>query len=171
MTEKSITQEELKYYLTYNEETGVFTRNVKMGHYVANTPAGANHSSGYRTTSINGKQYLLHRLAFLYMEGYIPTQVDHNDQNRKNNKWSNLNASTNKNNSKNHTLRCTNNSGFTGVNWGKREKKWRARVMINGMEKYLGTFDNITDAVMARKQANIKYNFNANHGSQKFCHE
>lgn len=50
-----------------------------------------------------------------------------------------------------------NTSGFPGVN--KKGTKWCARINIdgNGKKTHLGYFDNLDDAIEARKQAEIKY--------------
>ena len=39
--------------------------------------------------------------------------------------------------------------------------------MVYGVEKYLGTYHDINEAVEARKKANIKYGFHENHGKHK----
>lgn len=40
---------------------------------------------------------------------------------------------------------------------GIRNGKFRARIMVNKKEIYLGDFDNLQDAIEARKQAELKY--------------
>ena len=49
-------------------------------------------------------------------------------------------------------LRKNNTSGHKGVCWDKRINKWRAEIMIKGKSHYLGSFENIQDAIKARKQ-------------------
>jgi hypothetical protein len=51
----------------------------------------------------------------------------------------------------------TNKSGTMGVSWHKRMNKWHVRITINHREKHIGYFENIEDAIEARKQAETKY--------------
>lgn len=46
-----------------------------------------------------------------------------------------------------------NTSGFVGVTWDKQTRKWLAALMWNGQTFTLGRFENIQDAVNARKTA------------------
>ncbi len=55
----------------------------------------------------------------------------------------------------NDKLRSDNTSGYKGVY--KAIDKWQAKIGFQGNEYYLGTFDNIEDAIKARKEAEEKY--------------
>lgn len=48
-------------------------------------------------------------------------------------------------------------SGIKGVCWHKSKKKWRANIGIKGQKIDLGYFDDIEDAIKARKAAEEKY--------------
>ena len=50
---------------------------------------------------------------------------------------------------KKERLYSHNVSGIRGVGWHKGSNKWRARIVINGKQKYLGTFPCIADAKAA----------------------
>lgn len=54
---------------------------------------------------------------------------------------------------------ATNAVGCKGVAWNKQCEKWQARIRVNGMQKHLGLFDDLKDAVKARKDAEIKYGY------------
>ena len=54
-------------------------------------------------------------------------------------------------------LRTNNSSGITGVSWHKQKSKWRARIVVNGIEMLLGMYDKFEDAVKARLKAEQKY--------------
>lgn len=47
----------------------------------------------------------------------------------------------------------TNKSGVTGVNWDKTRGKWMAGIRFQGKKYNLGRFENIADAISARKEA------------------
>lgn len=53
--------------------------------------------------------------------------------------------------------RKNNKTGITGVCWDKKRKKWFAQIKINYHNKFLGYFKELSDAVKARKQAELKY--------------
>ncbi len=50
-----------------------------------------------------------------------------------------------------------NKSGYTGVHWEKSKNQWGAEITINGKSIFLGRFNNIEDAIDARKKAEEKY--------------
>jgi len=172
--ENLITQEDILECLTYCPDTGIFTWNKRpRSHFKTDSgmkrsnlrysgkETGCKNRDGYLIITISNRQYYLHRVAFLYMQGVWPRdQIDHEDHNRANNKWKNLRESTNQENCRNRTLGKKNNSGCYGVSWSKRDTIWRA--MIG--EKYLGNFTDIDDAIAARKSAEVELGFHPNHG-------
>lgn len=125
--------------------------------------------NGYYRHRIKGKWIDQHRLAFLLMGVDIPDgmQVDHINGNKKDNRWSNLRLVSARDNNKNMPLRCDNTSGHVGVSWHKVSKKYMAYIKLPHVRKYLGLFNNRRDAIIARKQAEIKYGYHENHGRLK----
>ena len=83
--------------------------------------------------------------------------IDHKDRNPLNNCKSNLRLCTYSENNMNRVKQKNNRSGFTGVSWYKRIKKWRARIMVGRKEISLGYFLNKGDACKAYNKAAIKH--------------
>lgn len=168
------TEEELKRNFKYDPMTGIFSwlhdRKGRWG-IKAGDEAGSilKMKCGKRYVRIQtrGVYMMAHRAAFLYMMGYLPDEVDHDDGDGTNNKWYNLKESTRKLNALNLRRRDDNTSGVTGVTWQKDRHKWMAHIHINGKMKNLGRFDNMADAINTRKSAELFYNFNPNHGSDR----
>ena len=161
MTKKIITQKRLKELLRYDPMTGIFIWLISR----KGEQAGYINSIGYTVIGIDSEKYFAHRLAFLYMTGKFPKdQVDHDNHIRHDNRWKNLNSSTNAANHKNMPIQSANTSGITGVGWHKSSGKWRARIIVNYKDVYLGLFINKADAAKARKKADIEYGFHVNHG-------
>jgi len=160
-----LTQERLKELFHYDPLTGLFTRKITITY---NSKAGdvakSIDSHGYIRIAIDGKRYKAHRLAFLYMENWLPEHVDHDDHIRINNKWKNLNAANNLTNHKNMSMQSRNKSGFTGVHKSKNYDKWIVQIRNKGKTIHIGSFAKKEDALKARKAANIKYNYHPNHG-------
>ncbi len=50
-------------------------------------------------------------------------------------------------------MNCTNTSGYTGVYWNKNRGKWSAYITFKSKKYYLGLFNNIEEAVEARKRS------------------
>jgi hypothetical protein len=48
-------------------------------------------------------------------------------------------------------------TGIRGVQYSKRNKKYTARIGVNGKRYFLGYFNSIDDAKQARKEAEVKY--------------
>src|SRR6185369_7879503 len=97
----------------------------------------------------NGKRkhIYLHRLIMDCPKGM---NIDHIDHNRLNNQKFNLRICTTKQNIANQKIRIDNTSGYSGVHWSNVAKKWQAVISINGINKYIGIFDNKRHAALAR---------------------
>jgi len=162
-----IGREELKKLFHYNPRSGLFTRlivrnrNLKVGS-IAGTKSK---QSGYIHIKIDGKSHLAHRLAFLYVTGSIPVEVDHDNRVKDDNRWENLNDGTHQDNMKNFPKRVDNTSDTTGVHWYETNKRWIARISVDGKRVNLGSFVEYHEAVNARKNAEVLYGFHKNHGT------
>ena len=150
MSKNDLTQERLKELLSYDPATGMFVwvkseKGRKIGEM-----AGCNHSRGYLRIRIDGKDFLSHRLAWLYMVGAFPSdQIDHINRIKNDNRFINLRAVTNMENSHNSGKRRSNNSGYEGVHYDKSRKKWFAQIRVNRIRHFLGRFPTSEDASAA----------------------
>lgn len=154
-----ITQYELQAKLHYNPNTGIFVNKKK------NKITGSVHSKGYISIGVCGKVYLAHRLAWLYVYGYLPDmQIDHINHNKQDNRINNLRVVTN---SENHKNKGVSKHGIFGVKWYEPYQMWRARITVDRKDISLGYFKEYNDAVNARKNAEAYYGFHSNHGKGK----
>jgi HNH endonuclease len=152
-----ITQDRLKELLSYDRDTGKFTRLVNQGNTKEGDVAGYN-IEGYTYICIDLIPYPAHRLAFLYVEGVYPeTDVDHKDMDRDNNKWENLRVATRASNMlnirshKDNPLQCKN------VSYRKDTQKYGVRLMVNGKYKSIGSFEELEFAMLVAEMAREKY--------------
>lgn len=166
--ENTLNQGLLKENLSYDLETGVFTRRISNTNFVkVGSVAGWVRRDGYIEIKVNGRPYLAHRLAWLYMTGSWPAdEIDHIDGNPGNNRFHNLRSVDHKENGRNQKMPCNNTSGIVGIHWFKPRQKWQARITLDGKRIYLGYFDSLEEATKVRKQAEIKYDFHENHGRE-----
>jgi hypothetical protein len=155
MTDLTVSQ--LREALTYDSETGCFTWLTPRGKAKAGSTAGTIVGNGYRHITVFGRQLLAHRLAWLYVHGRWPAaQIDHINGNRDDNRITNLREAIPSQNSHNSKLPVTNTSGFKGVSWHVRHRKWIASIRLESKLRYLGSFDNVEDAARAYAEASKK---------------
>jgi len=83
--------------------------------------------------------------------------IDHKDKNPLNNLLSNLRLCSQKENSRNSSLGKNNTSGYRGVHWDKRIKKWIAQIGVNRTRFNLGRFKTKLEAARKYNEAAIKY--------------
>ena len=157
MAEKILTRDRLCELLSVDTEQGLFTwKNTMGGKAFKGDIAGSRNANGYVLIRLDGKDYLAHRLMWLYVYGAMPIlQIDHIDRNRDNNKPTNLRLATQKQNSENMFRVKTNTSGFRGVRREARlkTKPWSATITHNYKQKHLGYYATFEEAVEARKAA------------------
>jgi N-formylglutamate amidohydrolase len=122
----------------------------------------------YKYVCMFDGKYAAHRVAWMLHYGSWPsTLLDHRDGDGCNNKIENLREATKAQNGSNASINKRNTSGVTGVFWEKATKKWRAAIKVNYKCIKLGRFVLFSDAVNARKEAEIKYGFSERHGASK----
>jgi hypothetical protein len=114
-------------------------------------------SNGYATIQINGKKYLAHRLIFMYHHGYCPEIIDHINNNKADNRISNLRGVDPFQNAQNAKLRKDNTSKAKGVCWHISIGKWCVSVRINNKQKHIGAFDDWELAALVAQEARDKY--------------
>jgi hypothetical protein len=162
---KMLKQSDLKSVLEYDPETGVFRWISKLANCRAKVGevAGSrfqisiSESLVYEAIYLWGKSYLSHRLAFLYMTGDWPKKtVDHIDGDGRNNRWVNLRDVSHQENMRNRKISVRNTSGYVGVGAGIG-KRWRSQIGVDGSVIYLGEFDDLQEAIEARKKAEEKF--------------
>lgn len=145
---KELSQEDLKKVLHYDPVTGIFTY-IRSGKL-----AGAVVDSGYVVISVRGRGYPAHRLAFLYVDGYMPEMsVDHINRNRADNRRYNLREASPQCQARNCSISKNNSSGVKGVHWIGHRNKWQARIKVLRVNKHLGLYDSYEEAACARLAA------------------
>ena len=156
----NITVERLREVLHYDPVTGVFTWKTRTG--PRNKPgmtANARSVRGYFDITIDGRKYVSHRLAWLYMHGEWPKgEIDHINGRRDDNRWSNLRDVSRALNMQNRrTASSLNSTKLLGVS--RHGARWRARIQVDGVVQRLGTYDSPEAAheayLLAKRQLHV----------------
>jgi hypothetical protein len=146
-----LTAAELRKHVSYDPETGVFLRvHCPRRPDLVGKQAGTFDSKGARQINIGGRLYLAHRLAWLYINGSMPSMdIDHKDGDPSNNRWENLREATDSQNQANSKRPKNNTSGSKGVWREMATGRWNAYLNAAGKRIYLGTYDTVVEASAA----------------------
>lgn len=146
-----LTQKRLRERLSYDIGSGEF-RWRKNGRL-----AGCLDRDGYRVIGVDGRLYRAARLAWLYVIGQWPDKlVDHKDTIRSNDRWDNLRLVTPSQNSGNAKISKVNKTGFKGVCYFERDKRYFAYIRAGGRQVHLGSFDTAEEAALAYAKASTE---------------
>ena len=174
--EEIITPEILRQLLEYDSETGNLTWRRRCVKHFATLSSWRSWNTRYAgkealTADCNGYRhgYVLsiktkaHRAAWAIHYGALPKgHIDHINGKPSDNRIDNLRDVTRSQNLRNAKTPTTNKSGVIGVS--RDGGKWVARIAANGKYLNLGRFDCIDAASDARKRAEKRYGYHANHG-------
>ena len=157
-TMKDITVETLRGLLDYEPDTGIFRWRVSRGGVEAGAAAGHINNRGYIRIMVNNSPFKAHRLAWLHFHGVWPQdQIDHINGDKRDNRIRNLRDVSASINTQNQTRpRKGNTSGFRGVSWYKRVKRWHAQIKVNGQKQHLGYFSSPEAAHAAYLAAKLR---------------
>lgn len=157
----TLTQERLKELLHYDPDTGVFlwaTRPARSK-VVVGSIAGCKSGNDYLVIQVDGRLYLSHRLAWLYVHGLFPDlDVDHMDGVRSNNRIANLRLASKKANAHNvRRAHADSTSGILGVWKNKGRNKWTSAIKFDGKIHRIGSFETSKEAQEAYLKAKREF--------------
>jgi hypothetical protein len=118
------TQLKLHEMFEYRNDGNLIHKHTVQGGKQKGAVAGSPHNAGYRQICIDYKKHLIHRLVWLYHYGEMPTQIDHINGNRSDNRIENLRECTYSQNHGNRKMSSSNTSGYKGVFLDKRDGFW-----------------------------------------------
>jgi hypothetical protein len=156
-----ITHEELIKLVHYDPETGVFT-SLRTGE----RRGCAHPHTGYWVITLNKRQYMAGRLAWLYVHGDWPVNhIDHINGIKTDNRIVNLRDVTHAQNMLNKKQYRQNTSGVSGVYWAKHTNRWGARIARGRRHIFLGYFADFDKAAAVRRAAEVELygEFSRNH--------
>jgi hypothetical protein len=150
--------DELSQCIKYDPNSGIGTWLVDRS---SNAKAGAIagfKSRDYVRIAYKQKNYLAHRMFWFLHTGCDPGQlcIDHIDENKLNNKFSNLRLATSSQNGFNITKTKSNTSGHRGVSWHKKFQKYQAYIDFKGQCFYLGLHETFEQAVATRQAKELE---------------
>lgn len=178
-----VTREDLAEMLEYSPLSGELRWRVRPAHLFdspviakswnrrfAGRKAGSQirKPSGHVYTRIGiGYQNLAaHRVIWLLVYGSIDDQmvIDHVNGVGTDNRLQNLRLVSSSDNSRNRSVTKRSRSGVVGVYWNSTEKKWHARIQVNGVRKSIGQYEKLEDAEAARKAHEVIQGYHHLHG-------
>lgn len=123
-SEEAINKLRLNY--SYCADTGAITH-IKTGREITGTT-----KQGYKLVQfrIHYQQYkyLAHHVAWFFTYGYWPSEIDHINHDRADNRIGNLREVSRSENLRNRCDASAIQSQYDCVSWHKRHKKWQARL-------------------------------------------
>lgn len=161
-----LTQTILKEWLVYDDVTGIFTwaKTNSNGSTRRGREAGYIDKDGYHYIKICAIKFRAHILAWLYITGEHPKGViDHKDQNKSNNSFTNLRDVTHAENSMNVPNANTSNTGEQGIWYNRKTGKYHAYIIQGGKRVWQKIFDDCAIALVERKEKLISLGFSPNH--------
>lgn len=106
---------------------------------------------------VNGKRTYMNLQRFITRCSDKSMVVDHINHNTSDNRKCNLRICTPAQNQYNVKPTSYNKSGVRGVRFNKECNKWEVGFTLNKKHRIIGYFDNISDAILLRKQYEEKY--------------
>jgi hypothetical protein len=103
------------------------------------------------------KNVFMHHEIIGNIKNWKVKQIDHINNDKLDNRVSNLRIVTVSQNAINRPFQKNNESGFKGVFWQSKNNKWRAQINCNKKRISLGMFKNPKEAALFYNQAAIKY--------------
>ena len=146
--------------LRYDKLTGFLWWRKRASGRRMNRPAGSlNH--GYVRIRCGKNSYHAHALAWVIVKGrWPPSEIDHRDTVKNNNRWKNIRLATHSQNRQNIGAYKNNKSGSKRVVL-QDGRYWRADIQVDGKQRYLGIFDTKEQAsaayVMAAKKLHKQF--------------
>jgi hypothetical protein len=163
--------DELRELLDYDPESGALTwrvaRNRGRCRAQPGDLAGGIQPIGYRQVCVSRHRVYAHRIAWAFTYGAWPTEIDHINGIRDDNRIANLREVTRSENNRNMKLNQRSTTGVTGVcRHNQRGKPYKAYGKAHGKRQNLGCFDTLEEAAAARAAFDLEHGYHPNHGKR-----
>lgn len=106
---------------------------------------------------LNGNTFARSRIIWLLMRGSLPEFIDHINRVQIDDRIENLRPATLSQNGGNSSKRYNNASGYKGVSFNRRLRKYVAQIQVNNRGIYLGLFTTAKEAHDAYVEAATKH--------------
>jgi hypothetical protein len=135
-----LTYREAKTLFDYDAVEGVLVNKVRRGSHPAGERLTSVAKNGYIRLVVRGHEYLAHRVIWLLCNGDWPKdELDHIDRNKSNNRLANLRECTTAENHQNQDMTSRKGtSRYIGVCKPTHRENWRAQIVVNKRQVYLG---------------------------------
>lgn len=144
--------------LRYDPDTGKLYWKVNRGKNCLIGKEAGGPKNGYIRLRIDNDHFWAHRIIWKMMTGNDPISIlDHINQIKTDNRFENLREITNSGNGQNVSCYKHNTSGFKGVHFHSKNKKWTAYIKKDQKLIHGGCFENIEDAIKRRKELEEEY--------------
>lgn len=155
----NLTQADVKAQFDYDAENGWLIRKKDNHGRSSNRPCGHKPAcDGYDRVRVGDTMYKVHRIIWLWCKGSWPKfEIDHKDRNKMNNRIENLRDVERKENILNQGISVSNTTGYKGVSWNKRKRKYIAQISNNGKKMHLGNFNSAEEAFLVYMIAKIEH--------------
>ena len=153
---KDLTQELLHELFDYCDERGALIWKKRGPGRIIGKPAGRKHyKTGYIDIGYNGAKYAAHRMICIWHNGPIPKDmvIDHINGIVDDNRISNLQVCSISENRQKSVVRTDNKSGVVGVCWSTFERRWIARIQLDGKVIYIGSSKDKQEVIDMRLKA------------------
>ena len=162
---QSLTQQSLNEWFNYDGKTISWKDKSRETKICFN-------AAGYPIIRFANNARLVHRLVYLLWHGSVPPELDHINNDVKDYSIENLRPSTSSQNKANRSAKKANNSGYKGVCWDVRYKRWQARAGFENKQYTAVGFKSAEDAdefvCLLRDMLHGEF---ANHKGTIKCHQ
>lgn len=148
-----LTADRLRDLMLYDQETGFLRWKRNPPRATKDGAAGRLDNDGYRRVRVDRRDYVAHRLAWLYVHGEWPAhQIDHINGDKTDNRLANLRDVPHAINVQNIRRAATGKKSCSllGAFKHRQTNRWQARIRLKGKVISLGYFD-------TPEQANAAY--------------
>ena len=148
--EAALSLQALRSFLRYDPETGYFTRLIAAPKAPEGSIAGTVLPTGYRLVRVDYARFLAHRLAWFYVYGEWPEEIDHINRRKDDNRLVNLRCADRHTNAANTGARSRSEKSTKIKHLSHKRKGYVVQISRDGELLLRKSFPCLCKAVTAR---------------------